>query len=337
MTPLQPDLLTDVAGEIYGIRLRGLLPAGFLPYLRRPGRVAGSTTELAVTYETIHEPPTVEPIWRLEPGPEVAAGMALFRQPGGFGLSIDGDGQGLFRVSSEEIAIEWLPGGVDAARCFFSYALPLWLELTGVPVLHASAVSLGDRAVAFIGPSGVGKSTLCAGLLRTGCHFLADDGLPLFEDEAGGWRCASGPPWLGLWPSALERCLDMAVEDLPRVRDSLEKRMLSCRSQVADKGPARPQLGAVYLLEGQAAERAEVAITACSARDSLLHLIEHSLAGGPVAVLGWSARRLRALSRLAKRAPVRRLRYPVGDTAWQRVRWAIESDLAGAASPSRRN
>lgn len=42
-------------------------------------------------------------------------------------------------------------------------------------VLHASAVRIGDRAVAFCGAPGQGKSSLAACLVARGCSFVSDD------------------------------------------------------------------------------------------------------------------------------------------------------------------
>jgi len=50
-------------------------------------------------------------------------------------------------------------------------------------VLHASAVRAGDAAVAFVGSSGMGKSTLAAGLCELGCELVSDDLLRV--DRAG--------------------------------------------------------------------------------------------------------------------------------------------------------
>lgn len=320
----------DVSGVAYGVRVRGNLPAEFRPYLRSPAdRGAGAASSLDVRIEAVHELPEVEPIWATDPSPETAGRMALFREPAGFGLRVDGEGSGLFRITPGAIAIEWVPGGAGAAHYFFAYALPLWLESTGVPVLHASAVSFGARAVAFVGPSGMGKSTLCAGLVRSGCSFVADDGLPLREDENGAWWCAPGPPWLKLWPSALERQLGVPAADLPRVQDSLEKRMMACAGDDPSALPAGLELAAVYVLDGLMRDAREVTIRSCAARDALVRLIEHSLAPAPVASLGLSAQRLDRLARVVARAPVKRLRYPAGGDRWRQIHRAILEDLQG--------
>jgi len=242
---------------------------------------------------------------------------------------VDCEGRGLFRVTASAIEVEWLPDGAGAAHYFFSYALPLWLESRGMPVLHASAVSFGDRAVGFLGPSGIGKSTLCAGLVRTGCDFVTDDGLVLRVDGRGDWRCLHGPPLLKLWPSSLEVRLGVSAKDLLRVYHSLEKRLPALSQENVNETADGLKLAGVYLLDRQAANSTHVTISACTARESLVRLIEHSLAGAPVAALGLSAQRLDQLSRVVSQIPVKTLRYPSGGDRWHLIREAILEDLAG--------
>ncbi len=198
-----------------------------------------------------------------------------------------------------------------------------------MPVLHASAVSFGDGAVGFLGPSGIGKSTLCAGLVRTGCDFVTDDGLVLRVDGRGDWRCLRGPPLLKLWPSSLEVRLGVSAKDLLRVYHSLEKRLPAFSQENVNETADGLKLAGVYLLDRQAANSTHVTISACTARESLVRLIEHSLAGAPVAALGLSAQRLDQLSRVVSQIPVKTLRYPSGGDRWHLIREAILEDLAG--------
>jgi len=337
-TDLPGAPLAEVSGLAFGVAVRGRLPADFAAFLRPPDAAASlPRRELEVGYRAVPQLAEVEEVWVAEPREPVTRDrFALFRQPEGFGLSVraedtGGPGSaGLFRLGARRIDVEWLPGGAGAAHAFFTYALPLWLEARGVTVLHASAVALGGRVVAFVGPSGVGKSTLCAELVRVGGGFVADDGLALEEDAAGGWRCLPGPPWLRLWPSALEGRLGLAAGELPRVHPALDKRRLPAAGESETPAGGLP-LAAVYLIErGPGGDGGGApAIDACTRRDALLRLVEHSLAAAPLAALGLAEERLDRLGRLAARVAVRRLRLPAGADSAQRVREAILADLGG--------
>jgi hypothetical protein len=61
------------------------------------------------------------------------------------------------------------------------------LAMSGRCVLHGSAVDIGGRAVAFVGASGQGKSTMAAMFCAAGATLVTDDVLPLeFESTADG-------------------------------------------------------------------------------------------------------------------------------------------------------
>jgi hypothetical protein len=335
----------ETSGLVYGVRVHGRLPGGFAPFLRP---LAGARVDprrtLEVTYRTVAGFPEVEEIWAAEARePATRDRFALFREPGGFGLAVASESRGLFRIGRRRIAVEWLPDGVGAPHFFYSYALPLWLESAGVTVLHASAVARGDVAVAFVGPSGAGKSTLCAELVRAGWEFVADDGLALEEDERGDWRCRLGPPWLRLWPSALAGRLGIAPEQLPRVRETLDKRRLpvaggggagsaerlaSGAREGARLSTAGPRLAAVYALDRRRSGEGEAHVAASSPAESLLALVEHSLAAAPLAALGLAGGRLDRLARAAGRIRVARLAFAAGGPP-RAVADVIARDVAG--------
>ena len=64
-------------------------------------------------------------------------------------------------------------------RLFFAQTLPLAATLQGLEPLHASAVGLRGRAVAFTAASGTGKSSVAAHLVAAGATLLTDDVLAL--------------------------------------------------------------------------------------------------------------------------------------------------------------
>jgi hypothetical protein len=65
------------------------------------------------------------------------------------------------------------------------------LLLAGKCVLHASGVDVGGKALAFVGGSGTGKSTLAALCCAAGAAFLTDDLLRV-ESHGGALRCFYG-------------------------------------------------------------------------------------------------------------------------------------------------
>src|SRR5205814_1744430 len=73
-------------------------------------------------------------------------------------------------------------------------------ELRGVPCLHASAVALGDRALALMAAPGTGKSSLAAQLVSAGGALLCDDIVPL-QLGPGGGRVVPGYPQVRLDPA----------------------------------------------------------------------------------------------------------------------------------------
>lgn len=75
------------------------------------------------------------------------------------------------------------------------------LSLRGESVLHASAVELDGQALAFLGGSGMGKSSLAAVLCAYGAQLVTDDVLRLHADH-GHCRCFSGTGQLRLRQNA---------------------------------------------------------------------------------------------------------------------------------------
>ncbi|HVW41029.1 MAG TPA: hypothetical protein VHC18_06740 [Amycolatopsis sp.] len=84
--------------------------------------------------------------------------------------------------------------------------LAVHLMLRHCLVLHASAVRLNGQAVAFVGASGMGKSTLATAMCGIGCDLVADDVLHVDSGmrvhpgstetrlRAGAWELADAAP-----------------------------------------------------------------------------------------------------------------------------------------------
>lgn len=81
--------------------------------------------------------------------------------------------------------------------------LSFLLALRGDPVLHGSAVQVGEAAVAFVGSSGMGKSTMATLLCAGGGRLITDDVLRLDLDSAVP-RCHLGGTALRLRKAAAD-------------------------------------------------------------------------------------------------------------------------------------
>jgi hypothetical protein len=78
-----------------------------------------------------------------------------------------------------------------AHRFLLGRVIPFTAVLSGIEVFHASAVGLGRCAIAFLGPSAGGKSSIAVNLALRGCSFVSDDVLAL-EPCDGGVRAYPG-------------------------------------------------------------------------------------------------------------------------------------------------
>jgi hypothetical protein len=99
--------------------------------------------------------------------------------PAGYLLIAPGFGRILIAPDGTELLCDPEPGSSEWSTLLTAQALPLAATLQGFEVLHASGVVLRGRAALFAGPSGTGKSSLAAALLRRGAALLSDDTVAL--------------------------------------------------------------------------------------------------------------------------------------------------------------
>jgi hypothetical protein len=73
----------------------------------------------------------------------------------------------------------------DMAELLLGPVFSCVLSHRGLTCLHASVVEIGDRAIAFVGPKGAGKSTTAMASVLRGAMLVSDDVAVLAE--RGGW------------------------------------------------------------------------------------------------------------------------------------------------------
>lgn len=95
------------------------------------------------------------------------------------GYLIGGPRFGLHLLSADGGEVRSWPDGEEWQRLLIAQVLPFTALVRGLEVLHASAVVRNGRAIALLGPSGAGKTSVALELVRSGASFLADDVLAL--------------------------------------------------------------------------------------------------------------------------------------------------------------
>ena len=120
-------------------------------------------------------------------------------------LTIAFDDTGAFEVRPGGREIVWYPGPLPTEAAVRADVLGRVIALAahadGHLTLHASAVSVGGRAVALVGPKHAGKSTLALALVRKGARLLTDDTLVVRLERGEAWA-APGVQRIRLWEDA---------------------------------------------------------------------------------------------------------------------------------------
>ena len=212
--------------------------------------------------------------------------------------------------------------------------IPRAMTRRGQLVLHASAVELADGAVAFLGRTGAGKSTLTAALASEGHPLVTDDCLTLDDD---GDRLAAVPSYPGvrLWPDAMAAVGGSETAG-PRVAHYTPKRRLA----FADGGRFRDAplpLARVYLLEAPApdSDAQPVRLEPLSARAAFEAIIKHVYRldiTDPQTLRNEFDR----AGRLVEQVPVTRLSFTRDFGLLAEVRGAILADARRGTASARR-
>jgi hypothetical protein len=237
------------------------------------------------------------------PGPP--PGDLLADLPGRFAFARDAEGVvrlrfhglGEFVIAPgepQQVTATLVPGTDEGFAAVLATGMlaTVLLVLRGHPVLHGSAVAHDGSAIAFVGASGMGKSTLSSLLCADGAALVTDDVLRL-----DGLLCRNGP---------VESRLRVDPEGSPSaVRRTADGRAAVTASALA---PDRVPL-AVLAVPYPSREVSEVRADWLGPKDALLELLRFPR------IVGWcdpptTAAHFAFVADLARRVPVARLTVP---------------------------
>lgn len=141
-------------------------------------RIPEETARADVTRTLRELPPTDEPAPPSEFRYQRSDGNYVFSRNGEALFVVDERGEQI----SSPIAGRLAPAAVRALLFGLS---PKLLSLRGHTVLHASAVAIDGRGIAFSGHSGAGKTTTAHALVHAGAALICEDKLVLHRNAAG--------------------------------------------------------------------------------------------------------------------------------------------------------
>lgn len=153
----------------------------------------------------------------------------------------------------------------------FGSMMGLICHQRGLLPLHASAVAIGDKAIAFCGPPGMGKSTLAAFCVDQGARLVADDVLVVGVDSDNRVMANPGMPKIKLWRDAIER-LGRSTEELTPDWARAEKFHLAASEHIVTE-PVR--LTQIFVLDLDDAAGAGL-VAPLSGAAAVTELIQHT-------------------------------------------------------------
>lgn len=202
--------------------------------------------------------------------------------------------------------------------------LAVHLMLRAQLVLHASAVQHDGHAVAIVGASGMGKSTLAAALCGIGCALVTDDVLRVDLTD---------PAVLRVYPGSTESRLRMSARQLADVAapDAVHRTADGRWALYASTRADRPLPLAACVVPRPSREAATLSVHRLTSARALGRMIRFPR------VIGWSEpvsldRTFQALADLVQRVPVFEATIPWGPPFRPEVLFGILAAVAGSAA-----
>jgi hypothetical protein len=193
----------------------------------------------------------------------------------------------------------------DLEHLLIDQILPRVLAQMGELIVHAAAIELGGWVGLFVGPTGRGKSTLCAALANRGFTILSDDCVVV---RVVGPRVEALPtyPSLRLLSDSAETFFGTDIDFGSLFGYNYKKR-------IPLSSPLRPiafhSVGAVYLLHTRDNERSCCTVTRSRASAACIGVLANSFRLDPTDT-AHGAELFRAAAEVARRVPTFNVNLP---------------------------
>lgn len=220
----------------------------------------------------------------------------------------------------------------DTATYLLGPILGFVLRLRGTVCLHASAVAIGDRAIALVGRSGAGKSSTAAAFASLGHPVLSDDVVAL-TDQGASFKVQPAYPRVRLWPESVESMFG-AADALPRITPTWGKLFLDLNGSDFRFQSESLTLGAIYFLGERSSASGAPSVDALGARESLMALVSDTYATNLLEPVT-RAREFELLGRLVRGTPLRQVTPSTDMARISELCAAIVEDFHKLMSPNR--
>jgi hypothetical protein len=296
---------------------------------------------VTVNYDDIGQS-NATPIWNMvDEGERYTSVVELYKQDSKFELSVQCEGSGTFTFDDNNMQVNWQSSGTGFEHYLQSLGLACWLELQGIPCIHANAITLDNEASLIIAPSRTGKSTLTTHLLGHGFKLMTDDMAAIHSVANGTYKIYPSWPKVRLWPDMANSLIGMEVDTqkpneieddaAPAINKSKSENLLKFSAlqrkhvhqkfakyeiELATKNDIwetnSAPLKAIYYLERTEALDLECSIEPISASAGLMMLLQNSMLADAYTSMNVEMARLSHLAKLLNTIPIFKIRYASG-------------------------
>jgi hypothetical protein len=296
--------------SLYGLRLSATVAVPGLPILTNLDGIADVQIWLKQTASPISaaiSPSEIFYVSRVKDAngePDLRAATVLggsyfvLQYSDGTRFALERNGQEAFADWPDRLTLE------DISPYLVGPVLGLVLRLRGMFPLHASAVNIGDHAIALLGPAGAGKSTTAGAFARFGYRVISDDVVAL-RQEGSGFFIPPGYPRVNLWAESVQ-ALFGANATLPLISPDWDKHFMPLDQDSQFETRSLP-LGAIYVLQKREAGLSSPVVENMTGAEAFLALL------GNTYMNYWPDPKMRrhefeVIGRVLAQVPVRRVR-----------------------------